>query len=149
MWKGAPLPWWLRGKESTCQCRGCRRRKFDPWVGTNPWRRAWLPTPVFLPGECHGKRNRADYSPWGRKELHMTDTHTTQQQPFFFSFSLLCVCRDRSASQWNIYFSAFSSCLDCCAWSGLYVFWRSEVPLYCGSFTQWVGLDNWLSRFPG
>ena len=28
-----------------------RRHKFDPWVGKIPWRRAWQPTPVFLPGE--------------------------------------------------------------------------------------------------
>ena len=24
---------------------------FHPWVGKTPWRRAWQPTPVFLPGE--------------------------------------------------------------------------------------------------
>ena len=23
----------------------------DPWVGKIPWRRAWYPTPAFLPGE--------------------------------------------------------------------------------------------------
>ena len=28
---------------------------FNPWVGKIPWRRAWQPTPVFLPGECHGQ----------------------------------------------------------------------------------------------
>ena len=44
------------------------------------------------------------------------------------------------------YFSAFSSCLDCCVWSGLSVFWRSEVPFYCGGFTQWVGLDDWFVK---
>ena len=27
---------------------------FDPWVWKIPWRREWLPTPVFLPGESHG-----------------------------------------------------------------------------------------------
>ena len=27
------LPWWLSGKESTCQCR---IRGFDPWVGEDP-----------------------------------------------------------------------------------------------------------------
>jgi len=27
------------------------RRGFDLWVRKIPWRRAWLPTPVFLPGE--------------------------------------------------------------------------------------------------
>ena len=29
--------------------RQCRRLRFDPWVGKIPWRRAWQPTPVFLP----------------------------------------------------------------------------------------------------
>ena len=29
----------------------CRRLGFNPWVGTIPWRRAWQPSPVFLPGE--------------------------------------------------------------------------------------------------
>ena len=28
-----------------------KRRGFDPWVGKIPWRRAWQPTLVFLPGE--------------------------------------------------------------------------------------------------
>ena len=31
------------------------------------------PTPVFLPGEFHGQRNMVDYSPWGRKQLDMTE----------------------------------------------------------------------------
>ena len=30
------------------------------------------PTPVFLPGESHGQRSLAGYSPWGRKESYMT-----------------------------------------------------------------------------
>ena len=30
-----------------------------------PWRRKWQPTPVFLPGEFHGQRSLASYSPWG------------------------------------------------------------------------------------
>ena len=33
----------------------------------------WQPTPVFLPGESHGWRSQADYSPWGRKELDTTE----------------------------------------------------------------------------
>ena len=33
-----------------------KRCGFDPWVGKIPWRRAWQPTPVFLPGESHGLR---------------------------------------------------------------------------------------------
>ena len=38
----------------------------------DPWRRAWQPTPVFLPGESHGQRILVGYSPWGRKESDMT-----------------------------------------------------------------------------
>ena len=32
-------------------CLQCRRHGFDPWVGEIHWRRAWQPTPVFLPEE--------------------------------------------------------------------------------------------------
>ena len=38
-----------------------------------PRRREWLPTPAFLPGESHGQRSQADYSPWGHKESDMTE----------------------------------------------------------------------------
>ena len=38
-----------------------------------PWRRAWHPTPVFLPGESHGQRSPVGYSPWGRKESDTTE----------------------------------------------------------------------------
>ena len=59
------LPWWLHGKQPACQRRRCRRRRFDPWVGKIPWRREWLPTPVFLPRKFHGQRSLEGYSPWG------------------------------------------------------------------------------------
>ena len=36
-------------------------------------RRAWQPTPVFLPGESHGQRSLAGYSPWGHKEADTTE----------------------------------------------------------------------------
>ena len=49
---------------------------FDPWVGKIPWRREWLPTPVFLPGEFHGQRSLASYSPWGHKESDTTERLT-------------------------------------------------------------------------
>jgi len=48
------------------------RPGFDFWVGKVLWRREWLPTPVFLPGEFHGQRSLVDYSPWGHKESDMT-----------------------------------------------------------------------------
>ena len=30
------LPRWCSGKESTCQCRRCKRQEFDPWAGRSP-----------------------------------------------------------------------------------------------------------------
>ena len=60
------LPWWLSGKESTCQCRRCG---FDPWSRKIPWRRKWQPTPVFLPGKSHGQRILVGYSLWGHKRV--------------------------------------------------------------------------------
>ena len=40
----------------------------------DPQRREWQPTPVFfLPGEFHGQRNLVGYTPWGRKDLDMTE----------------------------------------------------------------------------
>ena len=50
-------------KEPPCQCKRHKRCGFDPWVGKIPWRRAWQPNPVFLPGESHGERNLAGYDP--------------------------------------------------------------------------------------
>ena len=52
---------------------GDMRHKFDPWVRKIPWRRAWQPTPVFLPGESHGQKSQVGYSSWGHKELGMTE----------------------------------------------------------------------------
>ena len=43
-----------------------------------PWRRAWQPTPVFLPGESHGQRSPVGYSPWGRKDLDVTEQLSRQ-----------------------------------------------------------------------
>ena len=56
----------------------CRRPRFDPWVRKIPWRRKWLPTPVFLLGEFHGQRSLVGYSLWSHKESDTTEqlTHT-------------------------------------------------------------------------
>ena len=51
------FPWWLRRQRS---CLQCSRPTFKI-----PWRRAWQPTPGFLPGESHGQRSLAVYSPRG------------------------------------------------------------------------------------
>ena len=77
------LPGGASGKEPACQCKRHKRPSFDPWVGKISWRRAWQPTPVFLPGETQGQRSLVGYSPWGCKE-----SGTTGRLPFlsFYSF---------------------------------------------------------------
>ena len=52
------------GKESDCNAED---PSLVPGSGRFPWRKEWLPTPVFLPGEF-----QAGYSLWGHKELNMT-----------------------------------------------------------------------------
>ena len=53
---------------------------FDLWVGKIPWRRKWLPTPVFFPGEFHGQRSLVGYSPWGSKESTRLSTRRTSDR---------------------------------------------------------------------
>ena len=65
-------------KNLPCQCRRRKRLGFDPWVGKISRRRAWQPTPVFLPEESHGQRSLTGYSPWGCKESDTTDRLSTQ-----------------------------------------------------------------------
>ena len=54
---------------------------FDPWVGKIPWRRAWQPTPVFLPGESQGQRSLTGYRPVGHKESDTTEMTEHTQAP--------------------------------------------------------------------
>ena len=63
------LPGGTGGKEPVCQCRRCKRHKFDPWVRKILWRREWQPTPIFWPGESHGQRSLVGYSPQGQTQL--------------------------------------------------------------------------------
>ena len=60
--KGSPVG--SDGKESACNAGDAGS---IPGSGRFPWRKEWLPTPVFLPGEF-----QAGYSLWGHKELNMT-----------------------------------------------------------------------------
>ena len=51
----------------------CAGRGLGSCVRKIPWRRPWPPTPGFLPGEFHGQRSLAGYSPCSCKELGMTE----------------------------------------------------------------------------
>ena len=62
------------GKESTCNMGDSG---LIPGLRRFPWRREWLPTPVFLPGKSHGQGR----NPWGHKESNMSE-----QPALSFSF---------------------------------------------------------------
>ena len=49
-----------------------KRYRLRPWVWKITWRRAWQPTPLFLPGESHGQRSLVGYSPYVCTELDTT-----------------------------------------------------------------------------
>ena len=63
-------------------CRRQRRRGFDPWVKKIHWRRAWQPTPAFLPGKSHGQRSLVGYvcrvaKSWTQLKRVNTQAHGT------------------------------------------------------------------------
>ena len=79
-------------------CLQCRRPGFDPWVMKILWRKKWQSTPVFSPGESHGQRILAGYSPWGCKRSDTTEqlTHTRMY------ISILNIVPSGSSSQFEV-----------------------------------------------
>ena len=71
------------GKEPACNAGDARDMGSIPRSGRSPWRRAWQPTPAFLPEESHGQRSLMGYSPWGCKESDSTEQprHKTDTKP--------------------------------------------------------------------
>ena len=64
------FPGGLEGKASS---RNARDPCSIPWWGRSPGEGHGNPTPVFLPGESHGRRSLVGYSPQGRKESDTTE----------------------------------------------------------------------------
>ena len=104
-------------KEPTCQFRRPKRLGFHPWVGKIPWRRAWQPTPGFLPGESQGQRSLVGYRPWGHRESGTTEQHAhTLKEMLLFLHSTRDLtklslapstlpCRDASVAWGHVPFS--------------------------------------------
>ena len=70
------FPGGASGKEPAGRRRRCERPGLDPWVGKTPRRRAWQPTPVFLPRESHGRRSLAGCSPRGHRVITEATWHS-------------------------------------------------------------------------
>ena len=78
-------PKWFSGKESACNSGDAGS---IPGWGRFPGEGKWQPTPVLLPGKFHGWKSLVGYSPWGRKELDMTE----QLSLTLCTISYSCVC---------------------------------------------------------
>ena len=87
------VPRWLCRKESACSAGD---GEFHPWIGKIPWRRAWQPPPVLLPGESHGQRSLAGYSPWGHTESDTTGWLSSSSQLQTASPALPCLGAPRT-----------------------------------------------------
>ena len=76
------------GKDPACQCRRHKRQVFSPWVGRIPWRRAWQPTSIFMPGDARGQSSLAGYSPWGSQRIRhdWATKHSTAWNAITFIF---------------------------------------------------------------
>ena len=83
LYRIADLSLGTSGKEPSCQCRRCKSHGFDPWIRKIPWRKAWQPTPVFLPGESYGQRSLVGYGPYCHRVRHDSrDLGCTQTYPY-------------------------------------------------------------------
>ena len=89
--KGIGYPFWYSWASLVAQMvKNPPAIGFYPWVGKIPWRRAWQPTPLFFPGESHGQRSLMSYSPWGCKELDLTEWLNTAKP--FLTYWIFWIC---------------------------------------------------------
>ena len=61
------------------------RSNFGGELQVIPWKKEWLPTPIFWPREFYGQRSLVGYSQWGHKESDTTEqfslsSYTSQWQ---------------------------------------------------------------------
>ena len=70
------LPWWLNGKESACNVGDL---SLISGLGRFPGGGHGKPLQYSCLENPHGQRNLAGYSPWGHKELDMTEQLRTAQ----------------------------------------------------------------------
>ena len=68
------LPWWLSGKESTCNAEDAG---LIPGWGRSPGRGHGNPFQYSFLENPHGQRSLAGYGLWGRKELETTERLST------------------------------------------------------------------------
>ena len=99
---------------------------FDPWVGKIPWRRAWQPTPVFLPGE----------SPWTEEPGGATVHGVTRRRPQLSDYAQHSVALKRSHhNKVKIKKAIFESYWVLCMWM-LGLTWTSGTQALLSPFKR-------------
>ena len=116
-------------------CLQCGRPGFHPWVGKIPWRRAWQPTPVFLPGESSWTEE-----PGGRQALLY---FSSQRSPSDWLYLLPRGCKRHEDSVWGcLAFCCIRGLSPGCAHS-----WSTSLRVCCaldaGSQTQQRTTGKW------
>ena len=96
-----------------------------PGSGRPPWRRAWQPTPVFLPGESRGQRSLVGYSLWGHKESVTTE----------HACSSSWICFDRLHNMENYHHNLDIKCFHCP--KSFLFFVVIPLPLLSVAVNQW------------
>ena len=130
------LPWWLSWLRIFLLCG---RPGFDPWVGKIPWRREWLLTPGFWPGELHGL-----YSPWDRKDDWATFTFPSKSRAISRSLLSEGGCWYVSWSSFPLEKSGGFSCLSCLLHSvmhnffSLFLLWGNPNTIYLSLSLEFV-----------
>ena len=61
-------------------------------LGSIPWRRAWPPTPEFLPGESHGQRSLMGCNPWGHTESDVIEATRRACGHGIYTHKCMLVC---------------------------------------------------------
>ena len=74
------------------ECLKYRRPQFDPWVGKMPWRKAWQPTLVFLPGES--PRTEEPGGLWSMRSQSLTHLSTAQYCNYLVIYNFFSVSMD-------------------------------------------------------
>ena len=74
-------------------CLQCGRPGLNPWVGKMPWRRAWQPSPLLLPGEFLQTEEPGGLQSMGHKELDTTEQLSTTEVRWLRGKEPPCQCR--------------------------------------------------------
>ena len=128
--KSTGFPGGSDSKESACNAGDTRVRKI-------PWRREWLSTWVFLPGEFHGQKSLVGYIPWGHKRVGhnwLTNTHTHSIK------TTLVTCHQsplHNSMQWSAPSSPLTrpiGCLFLCTYIYIYIYILAASSLSCATW---------------